>query len=159
MNINGMVIERSHRHIHLTEKTAELLFGLILPPVLLPLTVSGEYATNLQVSIPEIGTCKALYPWRPYNQLELAMSEYYRLFKVFAKRVMSGDHDNARTIVIGTGRGHVEVPVIVPAAHVHSPFRPVVPFPLKLEVKLNETVDGLPHVHLDNDQFNAVMGL
>ena len=157
--INNIVVERSHRHVHLSRRTAWTLFG-DREPKLRALSVLGEYATDLEVSVAGLGKCKALWPWREYDQLEVSMSEYVKLFDCYTPRRVSGDVHAAREVLIATPRNAVEIPVIVPKAHVHAPrsacWRQL--FPWALEFKQHETVDGRAFAHLDSDSFNALVG-
>jgi putative phosphotransacetylase len=167
MNLQDrFVIDRSANHIHLTQETADLLFGEDVMMTLKPLAIAGEYATNLKVAGENCVKYTVLYPWRSYNQLELAASDFYKQFKYYPKRVASGQLDGAPTLTVGgTTCDIVDVPVIVAEAHVHIAKEsdlyliPELNFPFPLGVKFNETTDGLSHIHLDTDQYAALQGL
>lgn len=160
--MSQIIIERSHRHVHLTARTAEILFG-DQGLHLTPLSVLGQYATDLYVHVPCLGKTRVLYPWRPYNQLEVSMSEYLRMIGHYTKRRESGDVGEAETVEIEScvKGSKATIPVIVPSAHVHTPDLSILEaleeFQLGLEVRFAPTLDGNAYVHLDNDQFNAVI--
>jgi propanediol utilization protein len=155
--MTNVIIERSHRHVHLTERTAQTLFG-DQELHLKPLSVLGEYVTDFYVNVPCLGKTRVLYPWRPYNQLEVAMSEYRRMMGHYTKRRNSGDVLDAAKVYTSDPY-IVELPVIVPVPHVHTPSLELLEglegFPLDLDVRFNETVGGKAYVHLDNDAFNT----
>jgi len=150
------VIDRSANHCHLSEGDAHIIFGEELNHVSLrPLAIEGEYVTNLKV-------CRytVLYPWREYSQIEMAMSDYYKLFGAYTRRRASGDLEGAERIDVGG----VVIPVIVAEAHVHiakpSDYELLrtLNFPFHLATKSNITIDGLSHIHLDTDQYAAIQG-
>jgi propanediol utilization protein len=150
------VIDRSANHCHLSEADANTIFGGEPNHVSLrPLAIEGEYATDLKV-----GAYTVLYPWRKYSQIEVAMSDYYKIFGTYARRRSSGDLEGAECIdVMG-----VMIPVIVAEAHVHiaepSDYELLrtLNFPFHLATKSNLTTDGLSHIHLDTDQYAAIQG-
>lgn len=166
--INGVVIERSHRHIHLTEEAFTTLYGKNKEfRIGKALSVMGEFATDLEVNIPIIGKCKLLWPLRSYNQLELSMAEYIRLFNEIPKRRMSGDLDDTRKVHVSWGNASVEVNVIVPYPHIHGDIKSLDDFvyslkhplaSLEYEFKPSQTIDSRLYMHLDNDSYNAVLG-
>lgn len=161
-------IDRSANHAHLTEHDAVILFGNHIDIEYKPLDIVGEYATNLKIQDIYGNNYRVLYPWRKYSQIEVANSDYYKLFKKYRTRVASGNLSSTELLdVVGTARNHVKIPVIVAEAHVHISenhradisLLKELNFPFKLGVKINKTTDGLNHIHLDTDQFAAIQGL
>jgi hypothetical protein len=103
-----------------------------------------------------------LYPWREYAQIEVAASDYYRMFGEYPIRRTSGDIAPAKKIRVFCTA--VEIPVIVAKPHVHlcntDPSRlEYLNFPFELALKYNDTTDGLSHIHLDTDQYAAIQGI
>ncbi len=160
-------IDRSGNHCHLSQKDANVLFGPDVELTLKPLAIAGEYATNLKVFDNNSNGYTVLWPFRPYSQIELAASDYYKLFKTYPKRVASGNIKNAGALVVhAVGEGDfVDIPVIVAEAHVHIAVESdldllaELKFPLPLGVKFNESTDNFSHIHLDVDQYAAIQGL
>jgi len=172
--LNRFKVDRSANHCHLTLKNANALFskGELDIIELKPLTISGEYSTNLKVVDPFGNKYTVLYPWRNYSQLEVAASDYYKMFKYYPKRVNSGDFTKASQLMINNANNPMSetrlVPVIVVKPHVHITKKEdyddldflvdSLRFPFELEEKENESTDGYSHIHLDTDQFAAIQG-
>lgn len=158
------IIERSANHAHLTEADASIIFGDACLPenlILKPLAICGEFATNLKVVDGKGNSYTVVYPWRNSSQIEVAQSDYYKMFKTYASRVNSGEILDAESIVVNDA---VSIPVIVVKAHIHVPpslsykIPNYLDFPFPLSVKINETVDGNIRMHLDIDQYAALQG-
>lgn len=155
------VIDRSANHCHLSEADAHLIFGGEPNHVSLrPLAIEGEYATDLNIYDAPGNRYTVLYPWRKYSQIEVSMSDYYKLFGRYTRRRASGDLEGAKVLDING----VMIPVIVAEAHVHiaepSDYELLrtLNFPFHLATKSNLTTDGLSHIHLDTDQYAAIQG-
>jgi propanediol utilization protein len=160
------IVERSANHIHLSEKDAAIIFsdvnGFFLNDYIetfKPLSIKGEYNTTIKVYSQEMdSTYTLLYPFREYSQIEVSMSDYYRRFKEYPKRVNSGELEGARTVYV---RG-VEIPIIVVKPHVHLnkkydiKYIKQLNFPFDLTIKVNDTIDGINRIHLDIDQYAAI---
>jgi putative phosphotransacetylase len=159
-------IDRSANHCHLSTADADTLFGKDIELTLKPLAIKGEYVTNLKVTGQNGINYTVLYPWRSYSQVELAASDYFKLFKLYPKRVASGNVECTQTLTVsGHTSTNVDVPVIVAEAHVHiakesdAHLLDSLNFPFPLGVKFNESTDDFSHIHLDVDQFAAIQGL
>lgn len=158
---NNFVIDRSANHCHLTQEHANILIGKDISKMILkPLAIKGEYATNFKVFDTISGNgYTIMYPFRSYSQIEVAMSDYYKLFKKYTTRVSSGDLEGAVKLPV---LGGISIPIIVVKAHVHvhtpTDLNEIynLNFPFELDIKENETTDGLNHIHLDTDQFAAI---
>jgi propanediol utilization protein len=138
------------------------------PADLTPLSIVGEFATDLHVEHPVLGDVRVLYPWRAYDQLEVSMTEYFRLFDTVARRVDSGRAEGARQTNVFVGKLQVRVPVIVPRPHCHAPnyltryeseLIQQCFCPWALTQQISSTVGGRIVIHLDSDQYNAMAGL
>jgi propanediol utilization protein len=156
------IIERSANHIHLSLEDAQKIFNTAIPKVrdnLRELSIKGEYNTGIKLySEDTMQTYTLLYPFREYSQIEVSMSDYYRKFKEYPKRVNSGELEGAKTVnVFG-----VDIPIIVTLPHVHFHNKKELyyyhefEFPFYLTKKFNETIDGINRIHLDTDQFAAI---
>jgi propanediol utilization protein len=164
---DSFIIERSANHCHLSKENAMHLFWGRLP-IFKSLTIEGEFATNLKVFDNKGNKYTVLYPWRSYSQLELAQSDYYKLFGGYDKRVSSGELRDARNLIVRANPGDtlsISIPVITVKAHVHLNDEKdlwrvkEIDFPFPLDIKFNKSTDGLNHIHLDTDQFAAIQGL
>ena len=165
-NSNRFVVDGSANHCHLSEKDAHILFDKELDNMILkPLAIAGEFATNLKVFDEKGNSYTVLYPWRSYSQLEVAMSNYYKLFGKYTQRRNSGDIEGALLLDVTCTSASIDIPVIVAAAHVHIAQMSdleeleLLDFPFDLAVKQNQSTDGLSHIHLDTDQYAAIQGL
>ncbi len=162
----GFVIDRSANHCHLTREDAVSIFGDNMKLKLRELSIKGEYATNLKVQDEFDNEYTVLYPWRKYSQIEVAASNFYKIFKYYPDRKNSGDTAGAETVrVLGT---LTKIPVIVVKPHVHVPKEFLyshthqlfnLSMPYRFEIKVSETIDSLCHIHLDTDQYAAIQGL
>ena len=158
-------IDRSANHCHLTRYMAVKIFGDALHHLQLKeLAITGEYATNLKVTDYRGNKYTVLYPWRDYSQIEVAASDYYKLFSYHPTRRSSGDLISTKTLQLeGT---EFRIPVIVVRPHIHIPpgkkdtfTLAQLDFPFKLDVKYTPTTDNEPHIHLDTDQYAAIQGI
>jgi putative phosphotransacetylase len=157
------IVDRSANHCHLTQQHAEIIIGKALDKMILrPLAIEGEYATNFKVySQYDSKGYTLMYPFREYSQIEVAMSDYYKIFRKYTTRVSSGDTKYATKIRVV---GNVDIPIIVVKPHVHlhkfSDCQKIndLNFPFELDIKSDcKTIDGLNHIHLDTDQYAAII--
>ena len=161
------IVERSANHAHLTEQDALAIFGeaCFLPNLTLkPLAIVGEYATNLKVVDVKGNSYTVVYPWRKSSQIEVAQSDYYKMFKTYTNRVDSGDIGGAKHVEVA-GAGGLTLPVLVVRAHIHiDPSAGIISpdeldFIFPLAMKVHETIDGVARIHLDTDQYAAICGM
>jgi propanediol utilization protein len=165
-------IDRSANHVHLSEEDALLFFGNGAKKENItakPLTIAGEFATNLRLLDTKGVSYTVLYPWRKYSQLELAQSDYYKHFKEYSSRVSSGELENSNLLYLSCPRLDTNttikgkyIPVITVKAHVHITDKKdikllhKISFPFLLEVKISKSTDGFSHIHLDTDQYASI---
>jgi len=116
-------IEVSARHVHLSQKDIELLFGEnhTLEPQR-AISMKGQFATKETVRIEgkkrAFEGVRIVGPARPKSQVELATSDCYFLgVKPIYK--VSGDLRGVPTVRLVGPKGSVYVPVIVPLRHIH----------------------------------------
>jgi putative phosphotransacetylase len=158
------IVERSANHIHLSEKDASTFlptskFLSDFKNLFKPLSIKGEFNTTIKVYSDQTKEKYSLvYPFREYSQIEVAMSDYYKIFKCYTTRVNSGELEGARTIKVHD----MDIPIIVvkPHVHLHSwdqiHYFNALKFPFELSVKQNQTTDGINRIHLDTDQYAAI---
>ncbi|GAW29192.1 propanediol utilization phosphotransacetylase [Carboxydocella sp. ULO1] len=168
----------SARHIHLTQRDLEELFGpgYQLTPAK-PLSQPGQYAAQETLTLvgPKgvLEEVRILGPCRPYNQVELSGTDAYQLGLEPPIRD-SGDLDGTPGIVLVGPRGSVDLPfgVIKAAPHLHLDPATARQHGLEdgdrlqilaegeKEVVFNNVLvrvsrDYLPDFHLDTDEANA----
>lgn len=115
-----------HRHVHLSEKDARVLFG---DNVLEPMRVvdqRDQFVSKQLVSVhgsrgsfPELSI---IGPSRARTQVELSSSDAFAL-GVDAPLRLSGDLDRSATVILKTGLGEVraKMSTIIPIRHLHLP--------------------------------------
>ena len=119
----------SARHVHLSEKDAEILFGPghelgVYKPLLQP----GQYAAHETVEIRtpkgSFGKVRVLGPYRSHTQVEISLSDA-RVLGIKPPVRESGDLHHSASVTLVGPKGSVELleGVIVAKAHIHmSPF-------------------------------------
>ena len=170
----------SGRHIHLSRAEADALFGAGYEfTVKKELSQKGEFAANETVTIvgPRgvLESVRVLGPLREYTQVEVAMTDAYRLGLRPPIRD-SGDLDGTPGVVVVGPAGAVNLPrgVILAARHIHmEPERAaelklhndqvvqvLVPGPRgmilnNVIIRTKETY--VLELHLDTDEANAAL--
>ncbi len=166
-----LVVEVSARHIHLCEVDAAAL-GIVEQlkdeTSYRELTVKGEYATNVKLSLhcangKEL-KATVLMPFREYSQVELSRTDCVTLGLSNIPRRMSGDLEGVPYIPVLSPLGYFTyVPVIVPAPHVHAPKQHKTRATMDVNVITGALFDvpikynDIPYavLHLDTDTANA----
>ncbi|MGE5672990.1 MAG: phosphate propanoyltransferase [Mycobacterium leprae] len=175
-----VVLNVSARHIHLSQKDLEALFG---PGAQLtemkPLMQPGQFAANEQVAVigPKgtFAKVRVLGPVRGDTQLEVSLTDA-RTLGVAAPVRMSGDVAGTPGIILEGPKGRVEIAqgVIAAARHIHLDLATAEKFGLKdkqvVRVKVNGgrplTFDDVvvrvsanyaPECHIDTDEANAAL--
>jgi len=171
-------IEVSARHVHLSETDYKALFG---PEAVLEiekkLSQPGQFAAKQMVNLigPKgvIERVRVLGPFRPQTQVEIAMTEQYKL-GLEAPLRESGDLKASPGLTLEgpAGRIKIEEGVICPIRHIHLSTDEALRFGLKdrdivrvrvggdREVIFGDVVVRVgPHyrqaMHLDTDEANA----
>ena len=170
----------SGRHIHLSRAEADALFGAGYEfTVKKELSQKGEFAANETVTIvgPRgvLESVRVLGPLREYTQVEVAMTDAYRL-GLRPPISDSGDLDGTPGVVVVGPAGAVNLPrgVILAARHIHmEPERAaelklhndqvvqvLVPGPRgmilnNVIIRTKETY--VLELHLDTDEANAAL--
>jgi len=122
-------IEISARHIHLSQKDLETLFGkdYVLTKKK-DLSQPGEFAAQETVDVrfrdKEISNIRVVSPLRPQTQLEISMTDAYNLGMPAVIR-LSGDLKDTPGILLFGPNGKIELKsgVIVAQRHLHVSFR------------------------------------
>jgi len=167
----------SNRHVHLTKKTYEKLFGTTQIENIKDLKQPGQYATNSFVTIKtdkdSIEKVRVLGPFRDYNQVEISKTDAYKLGLNPPVRE-SGDLKNSEaiTIVGPNSEVYLEEGCIIANRHIHILPEQITEYKLNgkdtVMVKLNGEKGGILtnvslkvsdksyfELHLDTDDANA----
>lgn len=171
-------IEVSARHIHLTKKDFEKLFGKENPiSPIKKLSQEGEFAAEEKVSLigkdKRIDDVRVLGPFRKSSQVEIALTDAYHLkLNPLPKIKVSGDLANTTKILVHGPKGMIKAPCIIAQRHLHCSKEEA----KKLKIKNNQIIkvkilgkrelifDEIvvrtnpkyrASVHLDTDEGNA----
>ncbi|MCL2773043.1 MAG: phosphate propanoyltransferase [Oscillospiraceae bacterium] len=176
---NTITVETSARHVHLTEKDVELLFGkghqLTVKKYL---SQPGEFASEERVNVigpkKEIKNVIILGPARKATQVEVAITDAIGL-GINAPIRESGDVAGSGACKLVGPAGEIEISegVIIAKRHVHLRPEDAEKFGVKdkqiVQVKVNTadraTIFGdvvvrvrdtfMPFMHIDTDEANA----
>lgn len=170
----------SNRHVHLSRADIDRLFGAgyQLTP-LKPLSQPGQYAAKETITLRgpkgEISGIRVLGPERPETQVEISVTDTFRLGIPPVVR-MSGQLDGSPggTLVTATGTAVIDKGVVVSARHIHLSaaqasalqladgqvvaLRSTGPRAIVLENVVVRSGEGHDfEVHLDMDEANAAI--
>jgi len=171
-------IEISARHVHLSEKDFEKLFGKNQTlNVLKNLSQPGEFASDKTVELingnKKIENARILGPFRKESQAEISMTDAYALkLKPFPKIKVSGDLTNATSILVKGEKSSLKIPCIIAKRHLHLSENEAKKLRLKNNQKISVKVKGIREitfheivvrvsenyrlsVHLDTDEGNS----
>ena len=123
MKKNEVLLRVSNRHMHMTQKTLETLFGegyeLHVKKSLDPPIFASEETVILEGPRGRIEGVRILGPCRPYDQVELLLSDNFKL-GINAPILLSGSEDKAPLKVIGpAGEIDFDKVAIVAKRHIH----------------------------------------
>jgi len=162
------LIERSGRHCHLTLKDAEALGindVIAKDRIIRPLSVKGEFATDV-VLVDSFGqSYRMLYPFRHTSQVEASLTEFLKIGLKNVPVRHSGDTVGCPVLKLHRDEhddDFIEVPAIVSAPHLHSSGKyastviTIGESIIKVSVKHNASLDE-DVLHLDNDWYNALV--
>ncbi len=173
----------SNRHIHLNEADLKVLFGEGYElEKAKDLTQPGQYASTSKVTIKtdkdEISGVRVLGPIRPYTQVEISLTDAYKLgLKPPVRDSGNLDGSEAITIVGPVGELVLEKGCIIATRHIHITPEQMKEFGFEGKREVKVKIDGikggiLDHVqlkvnpisyfelHLDTDDANAhLLGL
>lgn len=170
----------SNRHVHLTKKHLEILFGKDYELTIdRPLTQTGQFAATDYVTIKteknEIEKVRILGPTRDYTQVEISLTDAYKLGLKPPVRD-SGDVEGSAPITILGPKGSLvlEQGCILATRHIHISEEEAKQYGFRNHEEVSVIIDGekggrLDHVfikiskdgyfelHLDTDDGNAHM--
>ncbi len=154
-NIN-ISIEVSARHIHLSQKDLETLFGPAYElRVLRWLSHPGEFAAEETLEVingnRKIENVRIIGPVRARTQVELSKSDA-RTLGIEAPVRISGDLDNSPGIILKSKLGQIQLKegVIIPHRHVHCSSKMAEEFGLDKEMFVSVKTDSEKPVTFHN---------
>lgn len=171
-------VEVSARHVHLSEKDFEKLFGKNTYLVKIKeLSQPGEFASGEFVDLinedKEIKKVRILGPLRKKSQVEISITDAYFLkFKEFPKIRVSGDTANTTQVLVKGPKSSVKLPCIIAQRHLHCSEIEAKELSLKDNQKISIKVESQRSVtfneivvrvskdyslalHLDTDEGNS----
>lgn len=180
MIINNMKIpiEISARHVHLSEKDFEKLFGKDKSlHKFKDLSQPGEFAAEEIVALispkKEIKDVRILGPFRGNSQVEISVTDAYSLkLDPFPKIKVSGDLSGTTKILVKGPEGSIKIPCIIAKRHLHCDFETAEKLKIKNNEKISVKVSGeretifseivvrigegwILSMHVDTDEGNA----
>jgi propanediol utilization protein len=172
-------VEVSARHVHLSEKDFEKLFGEDKTlTIMKELSQPGEFASNKTLTLAnsdeKIENVRILGPFRENSQAEISMTDAYSLkLKPFPKIRVSGNLADTEKITIKTKSSSLKIPCIIAQRHLHCSLEEAEKLKLKNNQKISVKIKGKQReitfhdivvrasenyrlsLHLDTDEGNA----
>lgn len=115
-----------HRHVHVSEADAILLFGDANLERVKPIDQKNQFVSSRLVSVHgpagSFSDVAVLGPVREHTQVELSSSDAFAI-GVQAPLRLSGDLDRSATVVLKVGEIEIEAKMstIIPIRHLHLP--------------------------------------
>lgn len=171
-------VEISARHIHLSQKDFEKLFGKNknLTPVK-RLSQPGEFASEERIVLinkdDKIENVRVLGPFRKSSQVEISLTDAYKLkLNPLPKIRVSGDLADTIKILVRSSKASVKVPCIIAQRHLHCSLNEAQTLKLKNNQKISVNIKGVREttfhnivvrasenyslsLHLDTDEGNS----
>ena len=154
-------IEVSARHIHLSQKDLEALFGDgYLLKKMNDLTQPGDFAAEEMVNITnngkEIANIRIVGPVRENTQIELSMTDAFYLGLNLPVRI-SGDIDNTPGIDIIGPKGEIKIEkgAIIAKRHIHCNLKEAKELGLENKEIVSVKVGGERGLVFDNVEVRA----
>lgn len=171
-------IEISARHVHLSKKDFERLFGKGKNLTFLKgLSQPGEFASEEKITLlhekRKIEGVRILGPFRKESQAEISLTDAYGLkLSPLPKIKVSGDLENASQILVKGPHASVKIPCIIAKRHLHLAENEAEKMGLKNNQKVSIKIEGTRGVifdeiivrvsekyktalHLDTDEGNS----
>lgn len=168
----------SNRHVHLTKETFVKLFHHDEITKRNELNQIGEFASNFTITLKgekgEIENVRILGPFRDYDQVEISVTDSYKLgIKPPVRR--SGELDNSSSLVLIGEAGEVKLDngVIISERHVHMTEKQATELNLVDKQAVVIKIEGIKRgvieayvktspgafleLHIDTDDANAFM--
>jgi putative phosphotransacetylase len=176
--MNKILVEVSARHIHLSKKDFEKLFGANarLIPIKM-LSQPGEFASESKTTIlngkRKIENVRVLGPFRKKSQAEIALTDAYNLnLKPLPRIKVSGDLGNTTKILVKGTKSSLKIPCIIAQRHLHCSNKEAKNLKLRNNQRISVEVKGIRKIifhnvivriskdyslslHLDTDEGNA----
>jgi putative phosphotransacetylase len=173
-----ITVEVSARHIHLSEKDFEKLFGKnekLVP--LKKLSQIGEFASDKTVELinknKKISHVRILSPFRKNSQAEISLTDAYFLkLNPIPKIKVSGDLENTANILVKGKKSSIKIPCIIAKRHLHASIKEAKELRLRNNQKISIEIEGARGIifnevivrvsekyklalHLDTDEGNS----
>jgi putative phosphotransacetylase len=171
-------IEVSARHVHLSKKDFEKLFGKNKSlSFLRKLSQPDEFGCKEVVEIigskNKIENVRVIGPFRKSSQLEISLTDAYNLkLKSLPRIRLSGNLLNVSKVLVKGPRGSVRIPCIIAKRHLHCSVKEAEQLRIKNKQKVFVKILGIRKVifgeivvrvsenyklylHLDTDEGNA----
>lgn len=171
-------IEISARHIHLSEKDFERLFGKNEKlNALKKLSQIGEFASDKTIELinqdKKIANVRILGPFRKNSQAEISLTDAYFLrLNPMPKIKVSGDLADTTNILIKRKKSSIKIPCIIAKRHLHASERDAKKLKLKNNQQISIKITGTRGIifnevavrisekyhlalHLDTDEGNS----
>ena len=171
-------VEISARHIHLSKKDFEKLFGKNsqMSP-LNKISQPGQFSAKETLTIcngnNKIENVRIVGPFRKNSQAEIAITDVYNLrLKPIPKIKVSGDLANTTNILVKNAKSSIKIPCIIAQRHLHCSVEEAKKLKLKNNQKISVRTKGIREItfhnivvrssendelalHLDTDEGNA----
>ena len=171
-------VEISARHVHLSEKDFEKLFGKNRSLTKIKkLSQIGEFASDKKVKLinsnKKIENVRILGPFRKNSQAEISMTDAYDLkLKSVPKIRVSGDLVKTTNILVKGPKSSLKISCIIAQRHLHCSPNEAKKLKLKNNQRISIKVRGIREIifynivvriaenfrlalHLDTDEGNA----
>jgi len=155
MKIN-IPVEVSARHIHLTEKDFEKLFGKNerLNPIK-KLSQEEEFASDKTVELinkdKKITKVRILGPFRKNSQVEISLTDAYNLkLNPLPKIKVSGDLANTTKVLVKGKKSSIQIPCIIAKRHLHISIKEAKQLKLKNNQNVSIKIEGTRGLIFDN---------
>ncbi len=173
-----IMVEVSARHVHLSEKDFEKLFGKNkslkeMKRLSQPEEFASEQEVTLINSSKKIKKARILGPFRKKSQAEISMTDAYFLkLNPFPRIKVSGDLASTREILVKGSVSSIRIPCIIAQRHLHASSSEARKLKLKNNQRVSVKINGIREttfhnivvrvsdeyklaLHLDTDEGNA----
>jgi propanediol utilization protein len=171
------LVEVSARHVHLSEKDFEKLFGDKKTLKEIKILSQGNFASEKKVILigdkRKIDDVRILGPFRKHSQVEIALTDAYTLkLNPLPKIKVSGDLVNTTNILVQGPKSSIKIPCIIAQRHLHCSIEEAKRLRLKNNQRISAKIKGIREItfhniivrtaedfrlslHLDTDEGNA----
>jgi propanediol utilization protein len=149
-------IEISARHIHLSEKDFEKLFGKNEKLISIKkLSQIGEFASDKTVELSnknkKITHVRILGPFRKNSQVEISLTDAYFLKLNPIPRIkVSGDLADTTNILVKGKKSFIKIPCIIAKRHLHASEKDAKILKLKNNKEVSIKVGGTRGITFEN---------